>query len=149
MFGSYRRLAGECQRAQSDALKYQIEQIRLAPELTGYIITEFTDIMWECNGLLDMWRRPKECRTVLPPIQQQDMIVIRPDAYNVDAADSVRFQLWFSHFSAADLSGARLLWSWGGAVGGTQAVPVCHGRRRAFGPVSVSAGAVPLRSNEA
>ena len=142
VFGSYARFAGECQRAQADALRYQIEAIRRAPELAGYVITEFTDIMWECNGLLDMWRRPKECRTVLPMIQQQDMIVIRPDAYNVASTDTVRFQLWFSHFGAADLSGARLTWSWDGAVEGTQTVPACpRGGVAPLAPVSVPAGA--------
>jgi hypothetical protein len=141
VFGSYTRFAAESQRAQSDALKYQIEQIRLTPGLTGYVITEFTDIMWECNGLLDMWRRPKECRMVLPMIQQQDMIAIRPDAHAVYAADTARFRLWFSHFSAADLTGARVIWSWGGGAEQSEALPPCaRGGVVQLASVSVPAG---------
>lgn len=41
------------------ALKYQIETIRLHPEIVGYVITEFSDIAWESNGLLDYNRMPK------------------------------------------------------------------------------------------
>ena len=40
-------------------LKYQIETIRLHPEIVGYVITEFSDIAWEANGLLDYNRMPK------------------------------------------------------------------------------------------
>jgi len=40
-------------------LKYQIEAIRLRPEIVGYVITEFSDIAWESNGLLDYNRMPK------------------------------------------------------------------------------------------
>jgi hypothetical protein len=29
----------------------KLNQIRLHPELQGYVITEFTDLKWECNGL--------------------------------------------------------------------------------------------------
>jgi len=40
-------------------LKYQIEQIRLKEQISGYVITEFSDIAWEANGLLDYNRMPK------------------------------------------------------------------------------------------
>jgi beta-galactosidase/beta-glucuronidase len=59
IFTDYNDLAETSQRAQFQALKYEIESIRLHPELQGYVITEFTDLQWECNGLLDMWRNKK------------------------------------------------------------------------------------------
>ncbi|MEM4524353.1 MAG: glycoside hydrolase family 2 TIM barrel-domain containing protein, partial [Archaeoglobaceae archaeon] len=40
-------------------LKYQVEYMRLNPEISGYVITEFSDIQWESNGLLDYNRMPK------------------------------------------------------------------------------------------
>jgi hypothetical protein len=40
-------------------MKYEIEQMRRHPSIQGYVITEFTDLHWECNGLLDMCRNPK------------------------------------------------------------------------------------------
>jgi hypothetical protein len=145
VFGTYARLAGESQRAQADALKYQIESIRIESRIAGYVITEFTDVMWECNGLLDMWRRPKECRAVLPSIQQQDMIVVRPDRYNVSAGDSARFQLWFSHFGPADAAGGRVQWTWEGKAGGIQALPDCaRGSVVQLTPVTVAATDAPV-----
>lgn len=49
----------QAQLNQLMGLKYQIEKIRMAPEITGYVITEFSDIAWEANGLLDYNRAPK------------------------------------------------------------------------------------------
>jgi hypothetical protein len=33
--------------------------MRRMPEIAGYVITEFTDVHWEANGLLDLRRNPK------------------------------------------------------------------------------------------
>lgn len=37
-------------------LKYEIERMRMQQEISGYVITEFSDIGWEGNGLLDFNR---------------------------------------------------------------------------------------------
>jgi hypothetical protein len=97
VFGSHREMLGVSQRAQSDALKYQIETLRSNSGIEGYVITEFTDINWECNGLLDMWRNVKECGKVLPAIQQQDVIVARP----------TRFAWWFDEGPKVDVTCSR------------------------------------------
>ena len=39
------------------------------------MITEFTDINWEANGLMDMWRRPKVYASELADIQQDDVLL--------------------------------------------------------------------------
>ncbi|AEH50423.1 glycoside hydrolase family 2 protein [Pseudothermotoga thermarum] len=49
----------QAQLTQFLGLKYQIETIRMQPEISGYVITEFSDIAWEANGLLDYNRMPK------------------------------------------------------------------------------------------
>jgi hypothetical protein len=59
VFPTFADLARASQRMQFCALKYQIEQMRRHPSIVGYIITEFTDVHWEANGLLDMCRNPK------------------------------------------------------------------------------------------
>ena len=53
-------LSAASQRMQFTALKYQIEQMRRHPSIVGYVITEFTDVHWESNGLLDMCRNPED-----------------------------------------------------------------------------------------
>jgi hypothetical protein len=36
-----------------------IESMHRHPQIVGYVITEFTDVHWEANGLLDIKRNPK------------------------------------------------------------------------------------------
>ena len=59
VFSSLSALSEASQLLQFDALKFEIEQIRRYDSIQGYVITEFTDVHWECNGLLDMYRNPK------------------------------------------------------------------------------------------
>ena len=59
VFGSLGAFIEAAQWQQYRALKYQIETIRAQPALAGYVITEFTDCLWESNGLLDMRRNPR------------------------------------------------------------------------------------------
>jgi hypothetical protein len=110
IFGSYNHLAEESQKAQFNALKYEIEKIRMTPEIQGYIITEFTDINWECNGLLDMWRNFKIYSEDLPLIQQQDVLIPRPRKYNYYASQEAEIELFVSHYSETDLADAELHW---------------------------------------
>lgn len=49
----------ESQWKQFWTLKYQIETMRLYPQITGYVITQLTDLSWEANGILDFSRNPK------------------------------------------------------------------------------------------
>lgn len=72
IFSSYNDLAEATQWHQFESLKYEIQQIRSQPNIQGYVITEFTDVNWESNGLLDMWRNPKVYAKELAQIQQQD-----------------------------------------------------------------------------
>jgi hypothetical protein len=111
IFGSYNNLAEESQRAQFNALKYEIEKIRMTPEIQGYVITEFTDINWESNGLLDMWRNFKVYSEDIPLIQQQDVIIPRPVKYNYWSGEEVNIQLYISQYSGNRLSDLSLEWN--------------------------------------
>ena len=110
IFGSYNNLAEESQLAQFNALKYEIEKIRMTPAIQGYVITEFTDINWESNGLLDMWRNLKIYSDDLPLIQQQDIIIPRPDKYNYWSGEEAGIEIFISHYSDVDPSGLKLNW---------------------------------------
>ncbi len=123
IFGTYNQLAEESQRAQFMALKYEIEQIRLKPEIQGYVITEFTDINWECNGLLDMWRNVKIYGNDLANLQQQDVIIPRPVKYNYWDDETVEIKLWLSHYSAVDPKEAVLQWTASSGAQGSLAIP--------------------------
>jgi len=110
IFHSYDDLALASQNAQFMALKYEIEQIRSSPELQGYVITEFTDINWECNGLLDMWRNPKIYYKTLPDIQQQDVLIPRLKKINYWDDEEVEISMLVSRFSYRSYDGASLRW---------------------------------------
>ena len=55
-FGDFDRFIVNTQWYQWLGLKYQIERLRGANAIQGYVITELTDIYWESNGLMDMER---------------------------------------------------------------------------------------------
>jgi hypothetical protein len=110
IFPTLSDLAAASQRMQFTALKYEIEQMRRHPSIVGYIITEFTDVHWECNGLLDMCRNPKAFYDLIGQINSADAIV--PDWERVVFWEGERceIRLALSHFSTEDLRRSRLEW---------------------------------------
>jgi len=110
IFDSYEDLAVASQMNQFKSLKYEIERIRLENEIKGYVITEFTDINWECNGLLDMWRNPKAFYSEMPMIQSPDIIIPVVDKYNFWSDEKINLNVFFSHYSNNQFSDLILEW---------------------------------------
>lgn len=111
LFRNYDSLAEESQWHQFISLKHEIEEMRRHPSIQGYVITEFTDINWEVNGLMDMWRNPKVYAAELALIQQPDLILARLPKHNYTSGERVEIETLFSHYSAAELSGSTVTWS--------------------------------------
>jgi hypothetical protein len=111
VFGDYANLAEETQWRQFFSLKHEIETMRRHGTIQGYVITEFTDINWEANGLMDMWRRPKAYAQALADIQQDDALLIQSSKRNVFAGESVQVVVQLSHFGKGDVSGSTLSWT--------------------------------------
>jgi hypothetical protein len=111
VFPTLSDLAAASQRMQFTALKYQIEQMRRHPTIVGYIITEFTDVHWESNGLLDMCRNPKSFHDVIGQVNCPDAIVpIDWERIAFWEGERCEVKLALSHFSSADLRNSRLEW---------------------------------------
>jgi hypothetical protein len=110
VFPTFADLARASQRMQFCALKYQIEQMRRHPSIVGYIITEFTDVHWEANGLLDMWRNPKAFHDAMAAINGADAIIPAWKRVAFWEGERCEVSLTLSHFSESDLAGARLEW---------------------------------------
>jgi hypothetical protein len=111
VFPTLSELSAASQRMQFTALKYQIEQMRRYPSIVGYIITEFTDVHWESNGLLDMCRNPKAYYDVIGQVNSADALI--PTDWERIAyweGERCEVRLGLSHFSSADLRGARVEW---------------------------------------
>jgi hypothetical protein len=111
VFPTLADLSAASQRMQFTALKYQIEQMRRYPAIVGYIITEFTDVHWEANGLLDMCRNPKAFYDVIGQVNSADALI--PTDWERIAfweGERCEVRLALSHFSSADLRGSRVEW---------------------------------------
>jgi hypothetical protein len=93
-----------------NSLKYEIESIRSHPEIQGYVITEFTDLNWESNGLLDMWRNPKVFAGALGKLQQDDMLAIRAAKRNYAPNEAVTVVVSPSHYGPEPLDDGRITW---------------------------------------
>jgi hypothetical protein len=115
LFANFNELAEETQRHQFISLKYEIESIRSYESLQGYVITGITDVHWEVNGLLDMWRKEKVYVNDLSEIQGPDIVACKLPAYSFYAGETVEIPVFVSHFSKQSLSGATLRWrtTWG------------------------------------
>jgi hypothetical protein len=118
LFGTFNQLAEETQWHQFISLKHEIESIRSYEALSGYVITGITDVHWEVNGLLDMWRNEKVYARELSALQQPDLIFCKLPAYSFFSGQSIEIPVLMSHFSGLDLSAARLRWSTGSGTTG-------------------------------
>jgi hypothetical protein len=110
VFRDYDALAEATQWHQFVSLKHEIEEIRRYASIQGYVITEFTDINWEANGLMSMWREPKAYAAELAKIQQPDLLIARTDKHNYTSGEPMQFEVLLSHYSQRDLRGATLRW---------------------------------------
>jgi hypothetical protein len=119
VFHDYPTLARETQWRQFLSLKHEIESMRRHNAIEGYVITEFTDINWEANGLMDMWRRPKAYAERLAHIQQDDVLLPSTPARTVTSGTSVTLDVQFSRYGARSPAGGSLVWSSAGLAGGT------------------------------
>jgi hypothetical protein len=82
VFGSLEEFTAQHQRHMARSLAYEIASMRLHPTIGGYVITEFTDVHWECNGLLDMQRNVKQHLEEFVAINQDYAVVVRPQRWS-------------------------------------------------------------------
>ena len=117
VFGDFDGFIGAVQGYQFANLKYEIESMRAHAAIQGYVITEFTDVHWESNGLLDMNRNPRSFHDRFATINSDVVIVPKP----------VRHSVWM---------GERLDVALSVATGGKALLP-CQLRWRLEGQVGV------------
>lgn len=110
MYRDYNDFAEESQWHQFISLKYEIESIRALGSIQGYVVTAMTDVHWEVNGLLDMWRIPKVFAEALAPLQQPDVVLAQPLRGTYFAGETISAEVVVSHYSHADLTGATVGW---------------------------------------
>ncbi|CAN5703085.1 hypothetical protein BH20ACT1_BH20ACT1_00430 [soil metagenome] len=83
--GGIARFLTETQRYQGLSDRLQAEVFRRCDHISGYCLTELTDVPHELNGLLDLHRRPKRIavaemkranQTVLPMLRLDSLVVV-------------------------------------------------------------------------
>lgn len=142
VFPTLADLTAASQHMEFVALKYEIEQMRLHPSIVGYVITEFTDVHWECNGLLDMHRNPKLFYDDLAQINADDVLVPEIERAAVWAGQRCELAVTLSHFSYASLEGARLEWwldGWPVIAGTVDQVSCAQGQASRIGTIEFDA----------
>jgi Glycosyl hydrolases family 2, sugar binding domain/Glycosyl hydrolases family 2, TIM barrel domain/Glycosyl hydrolases family 2 len=110
VFPSLAALAEASQHLQYEALKYEIEQIRRYDSIQGYVITEFTDVHWECNGLLDMYRNRKVYHSRLGQVNSDDLLIPLWERLAFSADETCEMEIIFSHYSAVEIKDPVLRW---------------------------------------
>ncbi len=127
LFADYNSMAEETQWHQFISLKYEIESMRRKGEIQGYVVTGMTDIHWEVNGLLDMWRNPKVFAEELKKLQQPDLVLVDTSKQSFIGGEKVELQTLVSHYSSRELKGARVRWMTDAGAGGqfeiTETIP--------------------------
>ncbi len=110
-FPTLKALTDASQDMEFVALKFELEEMRRHASIQGYVITEFTDLHWECNGLLDMARNPKSFYKTIGTINADDVIL--PDWSRVAywEGERVEVKLAVSQYSTGDLANSRIEWS--------------------------------------
>jgi hypothetical protein len=93
LFGSFEGLAVSSQKRMVRAVKSIIEEMRKRPAISGYVVTEFTDIEWETNGWLDYLRNPKEGFDSLKDFNGELVVM----------ADNIKHNLWTGEHQEWDI----------------------------------------------
>jgi len=151
LFSDLNALADATERHEGQSLRYEIESLRQHPEIQGYVITEFTDINWESNGLLDLWRHPKVFAAELGEVQQDDLVMLGADQRNWSSGERVEANASFSHYRDEPLPGALATWELEGtSLSGTLTVPpAASGSVVPLGKIQFAAPAVSSPSRHA
>jgi hypothetical protein len=122
VFGGFDTFIEHVQWYQFSNLKYEIEVMRAHAPITGYVVTEFTDVHWEANGLLDMNRNPRIFHDRFVQINADVVIVPKVERYSGTAGQPFRFGLAVATGGLA-LAHAELRWKTETGQGGTLPVP--------------------------
>jgi hypothetical protein len=130
VFGTLDEFILAAQEHMARSLHYEISTMRLHPSIAGYVITEFTDVHWECNGLLTMQRQVKHgLDPIFTQINQDRVVVVRPRRWSGRPGAAIEVEVRASDVSGEGVGGT-IVWQAGAASGrlpapgGTVQVPL-------------------------
>jgi Glycosyl hydrolases family 2, sugar binding domain/Glycosyl hydrolases family 2, TIM barrel domain/Glycosyl hydrolases family 2 len=128
------------QQHQFESLRYEVERLRLHPEISGFVVTELSDVYWECNGLLDMDRAPKAGHAGYASLFGPDLPIGVLERPRCSVGEPIDLALFVAHSSQIDLSGCEVRWRFRDVAGSVGAdVPPWSAPR---------IGSIALRTNQ-
>lgn len=117
LFSSYAEFARQSQEHMARSLHYEISTMRLHKSIAGYVVTEFTDVHWECNGLLTMQREIKHgLDPLLKDLNQDRVVVLRPQQWSGRPGQSLEVHLLAVGVAGAEQVGS-VYWTAGSQSG--------------------------------
>ncbi|WP_123535578.1 sugar-binding domain-containing protein [Halosimplex salinum] len=122
VFDGYDDLAEAWQRRESVSLQGVIEEMRTHEAVAGYVVTEFSDIEWEFNGILDYLRDPKGFAEEFARINSEVLVAIDLETHAVAPGEEVTADVEIVNDTTDSLTG-ELRWS-GPESSGTRSVSV-------------------------
>ena len=89
VFGTWDNLVTALQKAQLISNRYQTTSIRAKQSISGYVLTELSDVQWEANGLFDMNRTPKQFTAQYAFCNGPRAIALRPEGYSLATSERI------------------------------------------------------------
>ncbi len=90
VFGDLTAFTEAHQEHMARSLAYELTTMRMHHAIGGYVITEFTDVHWECNGLMDMQRNIKHgLDRHFTPLNQEQIVAARPQRWSGEPGELV------------------------------------------------------------
>lgn len=126
VFGDLDGLGRHCQRRMMRALKGVLETMRRRPELSGYVVTELTDIEWESNGWLDYFRNPKLGFEEFAWFNGPLAVMAELDCHAFAADAGAIARLWVSNHTPREFAGV-VVWRFAGQEGRIEVQISAHG----------------------
>ncbi|WP_459191505.1 glycoside hydrolase family 2 protein [Halosimplex sp. J119] len=138
VFDDYDDLAEAWQRREAVSLQGVVEEMRTHDAVAGYVVTEFSDIEWEFNGILDYLRDPKEyLADDFATVNSEVLVAIDPESHAVAPGDEVTATVRIVNDTTETLEG-QLRWSGPGAEGSQSVTVDGFGTTTAEGAITLS-----------
>ena len=86
-------LAEATQWHQFEAMQFEVGDLRGHPPISGYVVTELTDVFWEANGVIDLHRSAKAYDTRLPDVFGATTVFAALERWDLWGGDPLRVEV--------------------------------------------------------
>ncbi len=109
VYGGLSGFARAAQLHEEQALRHQLAYVRRFPQIAGYVITQFTDLNSESNGLMDMTRGKKVFHDRLGEVCADVVVIPDPASYSFFSGTPVGFKAAVSNWSGEAVPAGEVL----------------------------------------